>query len=257
VAGLVEGKAGLVTGAASGIGRASAVAFGREGASVAVCDLEGREEEGRETVRLVEQAGGRALWVPCDVSRSTDCEGAVAQTVAAFGGLDFAVNNAGVGPLGSIVDTDEEAFDRVIAVNLKGVWLGMRHEIRQMLAQGGGGAIVNTASVAGISGAPNSAAYVASKHGVVGLTRAAAVEHGADGIRVNAVCPALTRTGMSAGLPDDVREVLLAMQAIQREADPDEIAAAIVWLCSDQASFVTGIAMPVDAGTTASAGTWR
>jgi len=252
----MDGKAGLVTGAASGIGRASAVALAREGASVVVADLEGSHEAGAETVRLAEAAGGRACWQACDVSVAGDCERLVAQTVAAYGNLHFAVNNAGVGIFGTITEMDESDFDRVIAVNLKGVWLGMRYQIRHMLSHGGG-AIVNTASAAGLVGAPESGAYVASKHGVIGLTKTAAVEWGDHGIRVNAVCPALTRTGMTAPIPADIKEALLSWQAIRREADPSEIASAIVWLCSDQASYVTGTAMPVDAGATASAGPWR
>jgi NAD(P)-dependent dehydrogenase (short-subunit alcohol dehydrogenase family) len=253
---LVDGKAGLVTGAASGIGRASAIAFGQEGASVVVSDLPSVQEAGEETVRLVQQAGGQARWVPCDVSVAADSERLVDETLASYGSLDFAFNNAGVGIMGGIAEMEEAAFDKVIAVNLKGVWLGMKYQLPRMAAQGGG-AIVNTASVAGLVAAPESAAYVASKHGVMGLTKTAAVDWADRGIRVNAVCPALVRTGMTAGIPSEIRDELLGTQAMQREADPAEVAAAVVWLCSDRASFVTGIAMPVDAGTTASAGSWH
>src|SRR5690242_8641911 len=180
--GLVEGKAGLVTGAAGGIGRATALALAREGAAgVLVTDLEARRQDGEATVRLIEQNGGHAAFVAGDVTVEADCRAVVQATLDAFGHIDFAHNNAGVELQDSIVGTDEADFDRVIAVNLKGVWLGMKHQIPRML-EDGGGAIVNTASLAGLVAVPSLAAYIASKHGVVGLTRAAAVEHANDGI---------------------------------------------------------------------------
>jgi NAD(P)-dependent dehydrogenase (short-subunit alcohol dehydrogenase family) len=251
--GLVEGKAGLVTGAAGGIGRATALALAREGAAgILVCDLESRRDDGVQTVRLIEQEGGHAEFFAGDVSVEADCLGAVARTVAAFGRLDFAHNNAGVELQDTICGTSEEDFDKVIAVNLKGVWLGMKHQIPAML-QHGGGSIVNTASLAGLVAVPSLAAYIASKHGVVGLTRAAAVEHANDGIRVNCVCPAAIRTAMMDILPPDRQQELLAPQAMTRFGEPSEVAESVVWLISDRASFVTGTALSVDAGAMACA----
>ena len=249
--GLVEGKAGLVTGAAGGIGRATAIALAREGAAgILVCDLELRRDDGVQTVRLIEQEGGHAEFVAGDVSVEADCQTAVARTVAAFGRLNFAHNNAGVELQDTICGTSEEDFDKVIAVNLKGVWLGMKHQIPAML-QHGGGSIVNTASLAGLVAVPSLAAYIASKHGVVGLTRAAAVEHANDGIRVNCVCPAAIRTAMMDILPPDRQQELLAPQAMTRFGEPSEVAESVVWLISDRASFVTGTALSVDAGAMA------
>jgi NAD(P)-dependent dehydrogenase (short-subunit alcohol dehydrogenase family) len=246
----MEGRAGLVTGAAGGIGRASAVALGRAGASVVIADLESEREGGEETTRLVEQAGGRARFVACDVTRSDQVAHLVDATVRAYGRLDFAHNNAGIGVQGRIVDMSEQDFDRCVAINLKGVWLGLKHELPRMLAAGGG-AIVNTASLAGLIGLPQGGAYSASKHGVVGITKTAAVEYAQRGIRVNAVCPAAIETRMTDVLPDELRAQAVAPQAIKRFGRPDEVAAAVVWLCSDRASFITGAALPVDAGATA------
>jgi NAD(P)-dependent dehydrogenase (short-subunit alcohol dehydrogenase family) len=251
MAGLVEGKAGVVTGSAGGIGRATALALAREGAAgVMVTDLESRREDALETVRLIEQNGGHAEFVAGDVSVEADCAQIVARTVRAFGRLDFAHNNAGVELQDTICGTSEEDFDKVIAVNLKGVWLGMKHQIPAMLEHGGG-AIVNTASLAGLVAVPSLAAYIASKHGVVGLTRAAAVEHANDGIRVNCVCPAAIRTAMMDILPPERQQELLAPQAMTRFGEPSEVAESVVWLISDRSSFVTGTALSVDAGATA------
>jgi NAD(P)-dependent dehydrogenase (short-subunit alcohol dehydrogenase family) len=249
--GLVEGKAGLVTGAAGGIGRATALALAREGAAgVMVTDLESRRADGEATVRLIEQDGGHAAFVAGDVSVEDDCRAVVDATLAAFGHLDFAHNNAGVELQDTIVGTDEADFDRVIAVNLKGVWLGMKHQIPRML-ENGGGSIVNTASLAGLVAVPSLAAYVASKHGVVGLTRAAAVEHANDGVRVNCVCPAAIRTAMMDVLSPERQQELLAPQAMTRFGEPSEVAESVVWLISDRSSFVTGVALSVDAGAMA------
>jgi NAD(P)-dependent dehydrogenase (short-subunit alcohol dehydrogenase family) len=251
VAGLVEGKAGLVTGAAGGIGRATAVAFAREGASgVVVNDLEAKQSDGEETVRLIEEGGGNARFVAGDVTRASDQQALVSATVKAFGRLDFAHNNAGIEYHATIPETEEAEFDRIIDVNLKGVWLGMKYQIPQMLEQGGG-AIVNTASLAGLLAVPALGAYIASKFGVVGLTKTAALEVANQGIRVNCVCPAAIRTYMIEHLPPERQEELVAPQALRRLGEPDEVAQTVVWLCSDRASFVTGIAMPVDAGSTA------
>ncbi len=250
--GLVEGKAGLVTGAAGGIGRATALTLAREGAAgVLVSDLPSRRDDGLETVRLIEQEGGHAEFVAGDVSVDADCRAVVERTLEAFGHIDFAHNNAGVELQDTVVGTAEADFDRVIAVNLKGVWLGMKHQIPRML-ENGGGSIVNTASLAGLIAVPSLAAYIASKHGVVGLTRAAAVEHANDGVRVNCVCPAAIRTAMIEILPPERQQELIAPQAMDRLGEPDEVAQSVVWLMSDRSSFVTGIALSVDAGAMAS-----
>jgi NAD(P)-dependent dehydrogenase (short-subunit alcohol dehydrogenase family) len=255
VPGLVEGKAGLVTGAAGGIGRATALALAREGAAgVVVNDLESRRAEGEGTARLIEEQGGRAVFVAADVTQPEEQKALVSETVEAFGRLDFAHNNAGIEYHATIPETEEAEFDRIIAVNLKGVWLGMKYQIPQMLEQGGG-AIVNTASLAGLLAVPALGAYIASKFGVVGLTKTAALEFANQGIRVNCVCPAAIRTYMVEHLPPERQAELTAPQAIRRLGEPDEVAQSVVWLCSDRSSFVTGIALPVDAGSTAGVST--
>jgi NAD(P)-dependent dehydrogenase (short-subunit alcohol dehydrogenase family) len=243
-------RAGLVTGSASGIGRATAIAFGATGASVVVSDLESRRSDGEETVRAITDAGGDATFVACDVAVPEQCRALVDATLAAYGRLDFAHNNAGIDHSAPIVETEDADFDRVLRVNLWGVWSGMQAQIPAMI-EGGGGAIVNTSSLAGVIGAPTLGAYVASKHAVLGLTKTAAKEHAAQNIRVNAICPAAVRTGITDKLPPEIHDVLPEIQAIKRYAEPEEIAAAVVWLCSDAASFVTGVAMPVDGGATA------
>ena len=255
MAGLVDGKAGLVTGAAGGIGRATALALAREGAAgVVVNDLESRRADAEETVRLIEDGGGQARFVAGDVSSAADQQSLVAATVAAFGRLDFAHNNAGVEYHATIAETEEAEFDRMLSVNLKGVWLGMKYQIPQMLKDGGG-AIVNTASLAGLLAVPALGAYIASKFGVVGLTKTAALEVANDGIRINCVCPAAIATYMVQHLPPERQAELVAPQAINRLGQPNEVAEAVVWLLSDRASFVTGIAMPIDAGSTAGVST--
>jgi NAD(P)-dependent dehydrogenase (short-subunit alcohol dehydrogenase family) len=251
MAGLVEGKSGLVTGAAGGIGRATAIALAREGASVLVTDLPARTEDGEETVRLITQAGGRATFLAGDVTVDADARAAVDATVEAFGRLDFAHNNAGIELQATLTGTTEPEWDAVMSVNVKGVWLGCRHQIDRMVAQGGGGSIVNTASLAGLMAVPSLAAYIASKHAVVGLTKAAAVECAPHEIRVNAVCPAAIATAMIKSLPPDRQQELMAPQAIKRIGEPEEVAETVTWLVSDRASFVTGVAMPVDAGAMA------
>lgn len=250
MAGLMEDKVGLVTGAASGIGRACAIRFAREGASVIVADLESARTGGERTVREIEARGGRAEFFPCDVASSYDNEALVAHTVRRFGRLDFAHNNAGIGVHCRLHETADEDFDRVIAVNLRGTFLGMKHQIRQMLAQRRG-AIVNTSSNAGLRAVMLLSAYAASKHGILGLTKNAAVEYADDGIRVNAVCPGAIMTPLMSGQPPERQAEILAPQAMSRFGEPDEVAAAVVWLCSEQASFVTGVALPVDAGSVA------
>ena len=248
----MDGKVALVTGAAAGIGRAGALAFAREGARVVVSDV--GVEGGQETVVMVRAAGGDATFVRADVSVGEDAAALVRSAVEAYGRLDCAHNNAGVlGPLGLPHEYPEDGWERVLAVNLTGVWLCMKHELRQMLLQGGG-AIVNTASIAGLTGAPFAPAYAASKHGVVGLTKSAALAYAQSGIRINAVCPGYVRTAMTDGILEQRPESearWLAEEPIGRLAAPEEIAETVVWLCSDAASFVTGAALPVDGGYTA------
>jgi len=251
MSGLMEGKAGLVTGAAGGIGRATAIALGREGAAVVGNDLEPRRAAGEVTVALVQQAGGRASFEAGDVSDSGDQLALVAAVVDDFGQLDFAVNNAGIELSATLLETTEEQWDRIQSVNLKGVFLGLKAQLAQMVAQGSGGAIVNVASLAGLIAAPALGAYVASKHGVVGLTKTAAVEHAQHDIRVNCVCPAAIASEMILSLPPERQQELASPQALKRFGRPEEPAEAMLWLLSDRASFVTGTAMPVDAGSTA------
>ncbi len=253
MAGLMAGKAGLVTGAASGIGRACAVRFAREGAAVIVADLESARAGGEQTVREIVEAGGEAEFFPADVSRSADDRALVARVVERYGRLDFAHNNAGIGVHQLLHETSEEDFDRVIAVNLRGTFLGMKYQIAQMLRNElpARGAIVNTSSNAGLRAVMLLGAYTASKHGILGLTKNAAVEYADDGIRVNAVCPGAIMTPLMSDQPPERQREILAPQAMTRFGEPDEVAAAVVWLCSAEASFVTGVALPVDAGSVA------
>jgi len=247
--GLLETQVALVTGGSSGIGRASACAFAREGARVMVADV--AVEGGQETARLIQEAGGEATFMQVDVTQTADVAALMARIIAVYGRLDCAHNNAGVeGAISPIADCTEENWDRVISVNLKGVWLCMKYEIAQMLQQDGG-TIVNTASVAGLVGARGIPAYVASKHGVVGLTKAAALEYARAGIRVNAVCPGVIRTPMVERLFGDRPQAearLRDLEPVGRLGTPEEVAEAVVLLCSDAASFVTGHAMSVDGG---------
>ncbi len=251
MAGLLDGKSALVTGGGGGIGRAAALAFAREGARVAVADI--AAEAARETVALVNAAGGQAISLSGEVVRDAEVKAVIDGVVAAYGRLDCAFNNAGIA--GWQVDAagkktaewSEEAFDRMIAVNLKGVWLCMKHELPLMQAQGGG-AIVNTGSIAGLAGLPTSSAYVAAKHGVVGLTKTAALEYADAGIRVNAVCPGYIKTRMTEDTMHRRGAAILAQTPLARMGSPEEIAEMVVWLCSDRASYVTGAAYNVDGG---------
>jgi NAD(P)-dependent dehydrogenase (short-subunit alcohol dehydrogenase family) len=240
---MLDGKVAIVTGAGSGIGRASALALGKAGAQVAVADVD--VPGGKETVRQVESAGGTAIFVETDVSQASDVEALVARTVERFGRLDMAHNNAGIlGNAARTADYAEEEWDRLLGVNLKGVWLCMRYEIPRMLEQGGG-AIVNTASSAGLVAMPYLPAYVASKHGVVGLTKAAALDYAKSGIRVNAVCPGFIDTPLvqRAGATQAGADKYVPTGRIGR---PDEVAEAVLWLCSDASSYVTGHMLSVD-----------
>jgi NAD(P)-dependent dehydrogenase (short-subunit alcohol dehydrogenase family) len=275
---LLKDKACLITGGAVGIGRATALAFAREGAKVVVADV--LTSDGEETVSLIRQTGGTATFLRCDVTHSGEVESLVRDTAAAYGSLDCAFNNAGIeGEIAPTAECTEDNFDRIIGVNLKGVWLCMKYEMRQMLRQGYG-AIVNMSSVAGVVAERGFPAYAAAKGGVIQLTRTAAVEYGGSGIRINAVCPGVIMTpmmhramaGMSASAmaPGAIRSpaikfiadrmmrsrrlkdvVIRMMQPIGRPGQADEVAQAVVWLCSDAASFVTGHSMLIDGGMTA------
>jgi NAD(P)-dependent dehydrogenase (short-subunit alcohol dehydrogenase family) len=249
----LNGKVALVTGGGSGIGRASGVALGREGAIVVLADV--NAQGGAETARLIESAGGKALFLQADVSRSQDVEIMVARAVERFGRLDCAVNNAGIqGELNPTDECSEENWNRTIAVNLTGVWLCMKYEIARMREQRSG-SIVNVASNFGYVGSPGMPAYSAAKHGVLGLTKTAALEYAEYDIRVNAVCPGPVQTplidNMLSAQPDvaeQIMDTITQRLPAGRLGRPEEIAEAIVWLCSDLASFVTGMSMPVDGG---------
>ena len=252
MAGLLHGKVALITGAASGIGRATAIAAAREGAKVLVADA---VLAGEDTVKLIKQADGEAAFHKCDVTRAAEVEATVAAAVKVFGRLDCAHNNAGIiGKSLHTADDTEENFDRIIAVDLKGVWLCMKYEILQMLKQGARGAIVNTASAAGLVGSHGQPAYTAAKHGVIGLTKVAALEYARHDIRVNSVCPGVIDTAMVAEMVTGhprLRDRLIAVEPIRRMGKPEEIGEAVVWLMSDYASFVTGASLPVDGAMTA------
>ncbi len=243
-----NGKAALVTGAGSGLGRAIAVALARHGAAVVVTDI--NVQGGGETVRLIEDNAGTAVFLQTDVTREADIEKAVAFAADRYGRLDFAVNNAGIeGARAPIVEYPKEQWDYAIAINLTGVYLCMRYELRQMLKQGFG-AIVNTASAAGVVAMPERAAYVASKHGIIGLTKAAALEVAAKGIRVNAVAPGIINAGLTDRAPQEFKDFAVALTPIGRMGEAAEIADAVTWLCSGQSSYVTGQTLVLDGGLT-------
>lgn len=246
-----QGKVAFVTGAANGIGRAAALAFAHEGARVVIADV---SEQGlQEAARRIEEAGGRVLAVRCDVTRTEDVKTALDQAVEAFGRLDFAFNNAGVEqPLKPAADLSEEEWDRIIDIDLRGVFVCMKHEIPLLLQQGGG-AIVNTSSGAGVKGFKGQAAYCAAKFGIVGLTKAAALDYASQNIRINAVCPGIIETPMMdrfSGGTSEGRKRVIAQEPVGRMGKPEEIAAAVIWLCSDAAAFTIGHAMVVDGGQT-------
>ena len=245
---ILHDKVALVTGGASGIGLATAMAFARAGACVAIADVDAAG--GENAARHIREVGGEAIFVATDVSRAADVERLVQQTVEAFGRLDCAFNNAGIfGRSALLVEYAEEDWDRVIDINLKGVWLCMKYEIPQMLARGG--AIVNASSVSGLVGSKSSPLYAASKHGVTGLTRTAALQYARQKIRVNCVCPGAIYTPMLEEIfshnPAN-REKYTDAAPIGRLAQPEEVAEAVIWLCSDASAYITGVSLPVDGG---------
>jgi NAD(P)-dependent dehydrogenase (short-subunit alcohol dehydrogenase family) len=245
----LSGKVAIITGGTSGIGRESALLFAKAGAKVVVAGR--RETEGREVIDQIRAASGDALFVKTDVARAAEVQALVRKTVEKFGRLDVAFNNAGIeGNWAPIAEQDEADFDATIAINLKGVWLCLKYEIQQMLKQGGGGSIVNMSSVAGLMGGATAGAYCASKHGVIALTKTAALECGDKGIRVNAVCPAVIETAMADRLfsDADVQRDLRSQHALGRFGKPMEIAEGVLWMCSDRASFMTGQYLVLDGG---------
>ena len=246
-----SGKVALVTGAAGGMGRAIAVAFGQAGADVLVADL--ATENGEATAELVRETGARAHFATTDVADAEGVEAMVAAAVERFGGLDCAVNGAAIElETVRLHELEDDVFDRVIAVNLRSVYLCLKHEIRVMLEQGRGGSIVNIASTNSFRPQPTHSAYTASKHGVLGITRNAAMDYAADGIRVNAICPGAIDTPMLRGAIDrrgrDPKDVAARLSLLGRFGDPNEIAMAALWLCSDESSFTLGHALAVDGG---------
>jgi NAD(P)-dependent dehydrogenase (short-subunit alcohol dehydrogenase family) len=251
MAGMLDGKVALVTGGGGGIGRATALVMVREGARVAVADF--NAAGARDTVAQINTAGGQAITLTGDVTAAEAVRAMVQDTLSAYGRLDCAFNNAGIAPYQvdasgrKTAEWEEEAFDRMVEVNLKGVWLCMKEEIRYML-QHGGGAIVNTGSIAGLIGLPTSSAYVAAKHGVLGLTKTAALEYAHNKIRVNAVCPGFIQTQMTEDTMRRRGQEIMAQIPVGRMGQPGEIAEMVVWLCSDRASYVTGACYNVDGG---------
>ena len=253
MSGRFEGNVALVTGGGLGIGRGTAKAFAREGAKVVIADI--NEAEGETTKKAIGEAGGEAIFVRADVAVASEVEALVGQTVKAFGRLDCAFNNAGIGGRATNVlktaEYDEAEFDEYVAVNLKGVWLCMKYEIRQMLEQDGGGAIVNMSSGAGLVGVRNLAPYSATKHGVMGLTKVAAIEYASQGVRINAVCPGVVLTERIRAQFEsepELEAIRHAAHPIGRMGEVEEIADAVLWLCSDGASFMAGHGLSVDGG---------
>jgi NAD(P)-dependent dehydrogenase (short-subunit alcohol dehydrogenase family) len=251
MSGMLEGKVALITGAGSGIGRATAKIFAREGAKLVLADVV--EDGGKQTLALLADTGHHdAIFIKTDVSNPADVDAAIAKAVEKYGRIDCAFNNAGIeGKNGLTHECEMDNWNRVIAINLTGVWLCMKAEVTQMLKQGNGGAIVNTSSGAGLAGVRGMPAYVAAKHGVAGLTRAAAIEYGKHNIRVNAVCPGPIRTPMMdrlLGKRPDAEARFARGGPLKRLGEPSEIGETVAWLCSDHASYVTGLPMPVDGG---------
>ena len=244
---IFKNKVAIITGGSFGIGRATAIAFSKKGAKVAIVDW----VEDQETLNQIKSTGAEAIFIKCDVSKAEDVRMMVKKTIDTFGQLDYAFNNAGIeGNKGSTIDCTEENWDKTIAINLKGVWLCMKYQLPELLKQGKG-SIVNCASIAGMIGYQELPAYVASKHGIIGLTKTAALEFAKSGIRINAVCPGVIKTPMIDRLTGNKKEAedqYASMEPIGRLGRPEEIANSVVWLCSDEASFITGHAMAVDGG---------
>jgi NAD(P)-dependent dehydrogenase (short-subunit alcohol dehydrogenase family) len=242
-----KNKVAIITGGSSGIGRATALAFAKKGAKIVIVDW----HESPETMESLTDLDAEAIFIKCDVSKSADVKAMVKKTIATFGRLDYAFNNAGIeGDSAPTADCTEENWDKTIAINLKGIWLCMKHEIPEMLRQGKG-TIVNCSSVAGLVGFEGLPAYVASKHGIIGLTKTAALEYAGQGIRMNTVCPGVIQTPMMDRLTGKKKEAIeqfTALEPVGRMGQPEEIANTVVWMCSDEASFITGHAMVVDGG---------
>ncbi|OZH55167.1 short-chain dehydrogenase [Hydrocoleum sp. CS-953] len=248
-----EGKVALITGGSSGIGRATAIAFAKKGAKIVIASR--REKESEETVAMIKEIGSEAIFVKTDITQATEVENLVNQTINTYNRLDYAFNNAGTeGILGPSIEQTEENWNQVISTNLKGVWLSMKYQIPEML-KNGGGSIVNNASIAGLIGFPNGSIYGASKHGVIGLTKAVALEQATAGIRINSVCPGVIQTdmvdrGFSQDDDGEAKAQIAAAHPIGRIGKPEEVANAVVWLCSDAASFITGHSLTIDGGYT-------
>jgi NAD(P)-dependent dehydrogenase (short-subunit alcohol dehydrogenase family) len=248
---IFTGKVAFITGAGTGIGRATALAFSRQGASVVITDI--KAETLQETAQLIEQEGGRSLAIPCDVTQTGSVKAALDKVIDTFGRLDYAFNNAGVEqPKTPLADIDEAEWDRIVDTDLRSVFLCMKYQIPLMLQQGGG-AIVNTSSGAGVKGIPGQGAYAAAKHGIIGLTKSAALDYASQNIRINAVCPGFIETPMYdrfTGGTEKGRQEVISQEPIGRAGKPEEIADAVIWLCSETSSFIVGHALVVDGGQT-------